>query len=1402
MKLKPFCLLAVLVFTSILSSTAAYAEGDPVPVTGIAVTSQDDADTVTVGNTLQLYAVVTPQEATDHTVSWTSSDAAIAEVDESGMVTAVTAGTVTITATANDGSGVFGTIELSVCFFPGSGTLDAPYDISSANDLMRLALLVNTGEEGYADASYSLSADIDASGISNWPSIGETQANAFRGSLDGNGFAVKGLVQTISTNSTVYGGLFGYAEGAVIQDVGTEDCAINLATSSGSCFAGGIVGFAGPGTTIKNCYSTGSVTTSILSGSPNTWSMAGGIAGRVHGDLTAIDQCYNTGTVNALSSSDNSFSMAGGIAGHTSCDEIQNSYNTGTVHATNSNAGTAYAGGIAGEITVGTISGCHSAGQTLAAVSRSVGITGNIAGYQNDGTITNCYNETSVILPESTGSYGGLVGYMYDGVIQDCNNSGNFTLSSRWNVGGIAGTGCNGQIINCRNSGDILRASGGDLSGSYIGGIAGSMQSITIDHCYNTGNLNGGSVGGIIGWLDGQQSSILNCYNTGSVNGKLHAGGIAGILVSSGISISKCYNLGTITAVSATGGVAGSGDSNLTNCFYLDVNSRGVGTGTDRGTKISLDQITQQSTFAGFDFSAVWTIRNTCHFPELLSNNHVKTVVFNSLGGSLVESTSTDNDSTITAPTPPARPGYAFSGWYKDPGCSTAWNFAGDTVKGNILLYAGWDTANYTVQFDLRGHGQIDDVTTGYLSTIAEPAVPDRSGYTVTGWYKDAACSSGQQWHFADDAVTADMTLFALWTANTYTVAFDLQYGTADPETKDAVFGSSYGTLPEPTRTGYTFGGWYGNSGCTGIAVTAATAVTTASNHTVYAKWSANTYTVAFDLQYGAADPETKNAVFGSPYGTLPVPTRTGYTFGGWYWNSGCTGIAVTAATAVTTASNHTLYAKWSPNTYRVTFAALGGQVSPETKDVVFAGFYGPLPEPSRAGYTFGEWYWNSGCTGSPATVEATVTTAANHTLYAKWSANTYTVAFDLQYSAADPESKHVLFGSPYGTLPVPIRTGYAFGGWYGNSGCTGETVTAATAVTTASDHTLYARWATSVCTVSFNSQLGSAVSSKQAQYNSTIAAPAPPTRSGYVFCGWFKEPTCKTPWNFAADKVTGSVTLYAKWVSTIPTSPKATVTSYANVTVIWAAVPGASGYEVWRSTSSASGFARVKTTSSTAFADSGLVAGKTYYYMVLSYAGSVKSGFSAVVSAKPIPAALASAKAAPVTYNSIKITWAAVAGATKYEVYRATSAAGSYKLIGTATATNYTNKSTGTGITYYYKVRAYRLAGGAKVYGGYSPVVTAKTGMAAPATIKAARASATSIKVTWAKVAGATKYELWLGTSANGTYTLVRTTTSLSYTNTKLTTGVTYYYRVRCYHLEGSAKVYSGWTKVVQAKP
>jgi fibronectin type 3 domain-containing protein len=176
-------------------------------------------------------------------------------------------------------------------------------------------------------------------------------------------------------------------------------------------------------------------------------------------------------------------------------------------------------------------------------------------------------------------------------------------------------------------------------------------------------------------------------------------------------------------------------------------------------------------------------------------------------------------------------------------------------------------------------------------------------------------------------------------------------------------------------------------------------------------------------------------------------------------------------------------------------------------------------------------------------------------------------------------------------------------------------------------------------------------------------------------------------------------------------------------------------------------------------------------------------------------------------SYNSIKLTWSAAAGAQHYQVYRATSLAGKYSYIRTLTATarTYLDTSLTTNQLYYYKVRAYAWMGTSNVFSNFSTVAFTKPIPSTPTNFIVKSASYNSIKLTWHTVAGANGYKIYRSIYATTGYTLIKTITSgstASYLNSGLTTGKTYYYMIKAYHVEGTTNIYSNYTAYKSAKP
>ena len=229
-----------------------------------------------------------------------------------------------------------------------------------------------------------------------------------------------------------------------------------------------------------------------------------------------------------------------------------------------------------------------------------------------------------------------------------------------------------------------------------------------------------------------------------------------------------------------------------------------------------------------------------------------------------------------------------------------------------------------------------------------------------------------------------------------------------------------------------------------------------------------------------------------------------------------------------------------------------------------------------------------------------------------------------------------------------------------------------------------------------------------------------------------------------------------------------------------WNAVANASKYEVYRATTKSGTYTLLGTTTATHYTDNKAGSGYTYYYKVKALAANgAESDYSAVVAgichcAKPtVKATYMGASGKPY------LRWNTVANASQYKVYRSTSKNGTYTLLGTTTATNYTDNKAGSGYTYYYKVRA--ISKVKSTANSVFSVPVAGICHCAKPTVKATYMGASGKPyLRWNTVANASQYKVYRSTSKNGTYTLLGTTTATNYTDNKAGSGYTYYYKVR----------------------
>ena len=459
----------------------------------------------------------------------------------------------------------------------------------------------------------------------------------------------------------------------------------------------------------------------------------------------------------------------------------------------------------------------------------------------------------------------------------------------------------------------------------------------------------------------------------------------------------------------------------------------------------------------------------------------------------------------VTLPTL-IRTGYTFDGWYSDR------NFADGTSVGNggdsytispsvSWLYAKWTPDSYTVTYDYNGaDGGNDTASETYTvgtGAIQPPSSPTKAGFTFGGWFEDPdfRAKAGRVYQ-----PSADITLYAKWQPATFTVSFEYNDATGGNAASTATYedGGVPITLPTPTRTGYTFSGWFATSTMTGALIGLGGApYIISSDRTLYAKWAPDEYVTAFDYNDADGGNTVASQAFttgGTPF-TLPGPSRTGYTFAGWYRDEALTDRVGGVAAQYAPTENGTLYAKWTVIYRGVTYHDSLKTSGDVPSDHIQYGIGDEVVvkantlDLARTGYRFAGWTVNSDGSGAAYNAGKILTVElADINLYPKWIAETYTITYHANGATGTvPTAESFTTGGASVSLndgSTLTKAGHDFDGWALTP--TGAQINNSQSPTT--DLTIYARWVPTP--VAYSYSRGTASSASLDSYSFTIPFP------------------------------------------------------------------------------------------------------------------------------------------------------------------------------------------------------------------------------------------------------------------------------------------------------------------------
>jgi large repetitive protein len=534
-------------------------------------------------------------------------------------------------------------------------------------------------------------------------------------------------------------------------------------------------------------------------------------------------------------------------------------------------------------------------------------------------------------------------------------------------------------------------------------------------------------------------------------------------------------------------------------------------------------------------------------------------------GGTTGTASATFNAGTPLVLPAATRNGYTFAGWYSAASGGTLIGPAGGSYSptATAIVYATWTAITYAVTYNGNGNtsgatpanGAYTSGGTNYSILGANTLV--KTGYDFAGWNTAADGSGNNYAAAATYSVSANLNLFAKWTATNYTVTYSLNSATTGtlPTQGTKTIGQTFQLAAATgiTKTGFTFGGWSDgtNTYTAGTNYTVGTA-----NVTLTAVWIA-TYIITYDKNGATAGtaPELASYVTGATGITLAAAgdlLKSGYAFDG--WSTTPTGTAVSSP--YTVSANTTLYAKWALSTININFAAGTANAAPAS----------PVTLPTNTSAVFGALYT------LPASLTASVTansmcmyflvgqmeaatyqpgsqyrmTANVPTFTAQWN-RVYDVRYILgggsstDANIANTDSDCVTLGlctngQVITTSVAPTRTGYDFVAWVDQSG---ESVAGAASYTVRPDHyILYATWTFKNYNITFDAQTGSGAPALQTGnmgqiVNLSATAPTPP--AGQNFLGWNTAANGSgTSYGAGAQLILGAdnVTLYAQYAA------------------------------------------------------------------------------------------------------------------------------------------------------------------------------------------------------------------------------------------------------------------------------
>ena len=498
-----------------------------------------------------------------------------------------------------------------------------------------------------------------------------------------------------------------------------------------------------------------------------------------------------------------------------------------------------------------------------------------------------------------------------------------------------------------------------------------------------------------------------------------------------------------------------------------------------------------------------------------------------------------------------SKDGYTFGGWYNSEDFKTAIKIS-QIEKGStetIYLFAKWDIITFEINY-LTYHNDVNNSMNKTSFTINTETFDildvSKKGYEFLGWFDSENFETANKVEKVEKGTKRHLTLYANWKPIVYTITYiidDLSIDNSLNITSYTITSDTF-ELHNLNKAGYRFKGWYDGEDIDKSNKITEIEKGSTQNYTLYAKWEIITYTIKYVKYYDDVENSINRNLYNITTETFDIidVSKKGYEFLGWFDSDDFKTANKVEKIEKGSTQNYTLYAKWEPITYTITYEtddpSIDNSLNITSYTITSDTF--ELHDLNRAGYRFKGWYDGKDIDKSNKITEIQKGSAKNYTLYAMWEIITYTIKYVKYYDDVENSMNKNSYNVETETFEIfsLSKNGYEFKGWYDSEDFKTANKVEKIEKGSTQNYTLYANWEVIEYQISYvlTDNNISGMLSEDVRTTYTIEDSFDlerPNSNGYMFVDWYDDKELENRGNVIksiSKGTTGDKTFYARW--------------------------------------------------------------------------------------------------------------------------------------------------------------------------------------------------------------------------------------------------------------------------------